>query len=172
MAHRWFIFIHPNFEYFITCFFLFNCFNLFSARDFNLELAKNMLRQSVEWRQLNRVSDILNSWTPPKVFENYFSFGQCGKDKFGCPGINNLCVLLSLAIDCCYCTKHLYVSSSLLYQVFLRSQGRMDMKGLLQSATRKHFLRYQIWLTGKANQEMRLESARCGVINTYMTFVS
>ena len=48
----------------------------------------------------------------------------------------------------------------------------MDMKGLLQSATRKDFLRYQIWLTEKANQEMRLESARCGVINTYMTFVS
>jgi len=48
----------------------------------------------------------------------------------------------------------------------------MDMKGLLQSATRKDFLRYQIWLTEKANQEMRLESARSGVINTYMTFVS
>lgn len=41
--------------------------------------------QSLEWRRLNRVNEILQTWTPPEVIEKYYSIGQTGYDKFGCP---------------------------------------------------------------------------------------
>lgn len=39
----------------------------------------------MEWRRLSRINDILETWTPPEVIEKYYSIGQCGYDKFGCP---------------------------------------------------------------------------------------
>lgn len=34
---------------------------------------------------MNRVNEILQTWTPPEVIEKYYSIGQTGYDKFGCP---------------------------------------------------------------------------------------
>ena len=56
--------------------------------------------------------------------------------------------------------------------VFLSAQGKTDMKGILQSVTKRDYMRYQIWMTEKVNGEMREESKRTGKINTYITFIS
>lgn len=43
--------------------------------------------QSLEWRRLYKVDNILNSYQPNEVLTKYFSMGPCGgTDKFGCPG--------------------------------------------------------------------------------------
>jgi hypothetical protein len=51
-------------------------------------LAKNSIpaEKSLEWRRVNEVDTILERYTPSQVFKKYFSCGQIGIDKFGCPG--------------------------------------------------------------------------------------
>lgn len=53
------------------------------ARNFDLKEAEKMFRLSYTWRQANQVDDILK-WTPPEVFEKYYSMGSSGYDKHGC----------------------------------------------------------------------------------------
>ncbi|KAI9561272.1 hypothetical protein GHT06_012228 [Daphnia sinensis] len=55
------------------------------VQDFNVARAENMLKQSLEWRRINGADDILDTYTPIEVLRNYFSMGQVGIDKFGCP---------------------------------------------------------------------------------------
>lgn len=43
-------------------------------------------RQSLEWRRVNQVDTILETFDPPEVFKKYYSLGKTGVDKFGCPG--------------------------------------------------------------------------------------
>ena len=47
----------------------------------------------------------------------------------------------------------------------------MDLKGMLQSVTKKDYLRYQVWLAEKLNGEMREENKRNGKVNTYFTLI-
>ncbi|KAK4004692.1 SEC14-like protein 2 isoform X1 [Daphnia magna] len=55
------------------------------VQDFNVTRAENMLRQSLEWRRVREADDILDTYTPIEVMRKYFSIGQVGIDKFGCP---------------------------------------------------------------------------------------
>ena len=41
--------------------------------------------QSIEWREKNRIDDILQ-WEPPEVLKLYYPVGIIGSDKDGCPG--------------------------------------------------------------------------------------
>ena len=49
----------------------------------------NYILQSLEWRRVNGVDDILEKWSPPEVLTKYYSFGTFGYDKFGSQGKNN-----------------------------------------------------------------------------------
>lgn len=53
------------------------------------------------------------------------------------------------------------------------AQGRMDMRGILQSVTRKDYMRFQMWMAEKVNKEMREESFKTGKnIKNQMTFIA
>ena len=75
------------------------------------------------------MNEILETWTPPEVLEKYFSFGRFGTDKFNCPGIkfNEIEKIMFLLIF--FLWK--------LIKVFISAQGKMDLKGVLQSVTKK-----------------------------------
>ncbi|XP_046460612.1 SEC14-like protein 2 [Daphnia pulex] len=111
------------------------------ARSYNINEAEKMLRASLAWRQINGVDDILK-WTPPEVFQKYYSLGKIGYDKFNCP-------------------------------VYVCAQGNMDLRGILQSVTKKDFMRFQAYMTEKVNKEMLDETLSNGK-NKYcqMTFVA
>ncbi|KAI9561273.1 hypothetical protein GHT06_012229 [Daphnia sinensis] len=47
--------------------------------------AEKMLRHSLEWRRLNGVDEILDTYKPSEVFLKYFPAGEVGVDKFGSP---------------------------------------------------------------------------------------
>ena len=53
-----------------------------------LNQVKNSIpaQKSLEWRRVNKVDTIFERYTPSEVIQKYFSFGQIGVDKFGCPG--------------------------------------------------------------------------------------
>lgn len=57
--------------------------------------------------------------------------------------------------------------------VFISAHGQMDLRGILQSVTKKDYMRYQMYMTEIVNQEMRDESFRTGK-NTacQMTFIA
>ncbi|XP_046633824.1 SEC14-like protein 2 [Daphnia pulicaria] len=59
--------------------------NWLIVQDFNVARAEKMLRQSLEWRRVNGVDGILQSYTPNEIIKKYFSMGQAGLDKFGSP---------------------------------------------------------------------------------------
>jgi len=42
-----------------------------------------LLRQSLEWRKLNQVDDILETFQRPEIMTKYYPMGRCGTDKFG-----------------------------------------------------------------------------------------
>ena len=46
--------------------------------------------------------------------------------------------------------------------VWFSAIGRIDMKGIMQSMTRKDYIRDMIWWTEKARHEWRLEQERTG----------
>ncbi|KAK4004691.1 SEC14-like protein 2 [Daphnia magna] len=102
--------------------------------------AEKMLRQSLEWRRLNGVDEILDTFKPSEVFQKYFPAGEVGIDKFGCP-------------------------------VFIYASGRLDMKGLLASTTKKEFNNFLIWLTEKKGHATRVTSERTGKVISKCTFI-
>lgn len=104
------------------------------ARNYKVDLADKMLRQSLEWRRLNRVNDILETWTPPEVIEKYYSIGQCGYDKFGCP-------------------------------LWISAQGPIDIRGIMQSSTKKDLTRFMIYIMEKNALNMRQNPERCATQN-------
>ncbi|XP_078520403.1 SEC14-like protein 5 [Lissotriton helveticus] len=55
------------------------------ARDFNLDKAREMLCQSLTWRKQHAVDDILQTWRPPAVLEEYYAGGWHYHDKDGRP---------------------------------------------------------------------------------------
>ena len=46
--------------------------------------------------------------------------------------------------------------------VWFSAIGRIDMKGIMQSVTRKDYVRDMIWWTEKAKHQWRLEQERTG----------
>jgi len=78
------------------------------ARNFDLKEAEKMFRLSYTWRQANQVDDILK-WTPPEVFEKYYSMGSSGYDKHGCAG--NFPVFSQLEIGIDSCRHHLRITN-------------------------------------------------------------
>lgn len=49
----------------------------------------------------------------------------------------------------------------------------MDLRGILQSVTKKDYMRYQAYMTEMVNKEMRKESLRTGKNqNCQMTFIA
>ena len=49
----------------------------------------------------------------------------------------------------------------------------MDLRGILQSVTKKDYMRYQTWMSEKVNKEMRQESLRTGKnLESQMTFIA
>ena len=61
---------------------------------------------------------------------------------------------------------------NVIFLVYVSGQGRTDMKGLIQSTTRKDFMRFQIWMSEKSNRELRLESERTGKKISLMTLIA
>lgn len=55
------------------------------ARDFNVEKALHMLKDTIQWRQDNNVDDILKEYKAPHVIQNYFPGGWHHFDKDGRP---------------------------------------------------------------------------------------
>jgi hypothetical protein len=59
------------------------------------------------------------------------------------------------------------------FAVYVCAQGQMDLRGILQSVTKKDFMRYQTYMTERINKEMREESLRTGENqNCQMTFIA
>ncbi|KAI9561274.1 hypothetical protein GHT06_012230 [Daphnia sinensis] len=56
-----------------------------SVVGFDVARAEKMLRQTLEWRRVNGVDEIFETFTPGEVLQKYNPFGQIGVDKFGCP---------------------------------------------------------------------------------------
>ncbi|XP_057372015.1 SEC14-like protein 2 [Daphnia carinata] len=52
------------------------------ARDFNIAKAETMLRKSLEWRQTNRVDEMIDESELPEVMRKYFAVGHTGVDKY------------------------------------------------------------------------------------------
>ncbi|XP_057372019.1 SEC14-like protein 2 [Daphnia carinata] len=51
------------------------------AREFDLAKSEKMLRNSMEWRQKNRVDTITEDWKAPEVLTKYCAVGHVGADK-------------------------------------------------------------------------------------------
>lgn len=56
------------------------------ARNFNVEAAENMLRESMKWRETWEVEK-LKDWEPPEILNKYYISGLTGFDKEGAPVI-------------------------------------------------------------------------------------
>ncbi|XP_057372737.1 SEC14-like protein 2 [Daphnia carinata] len=106
----------------------------------NIAHAEQMLRQTLEWRRLNGVDEILDTFKPSEVFQKYFPEGEVGVDKFGCP-------------------------------VFIHTTGRLDLRGLLSSSTKKEFKNFLIWLTEKYVRAIGVASERIGKTISKCTFI-
>ena len=50
---------------------------------FKVYFTFKLLLQSLEWRKLNQVDDILNTFERPEIMTKYYPMGRCGTDKFG-----------------------------------------------------------------------------------------
>ncbi|GFU26438.1 SEC14-like protein 2 [Nephila pilipes] len=53
------------------------------ARDYNLELAENMLRNHIAWRIANQIDSILTTYEPEEVVIKYLPLSRLGFDKDG-----------------------------------------------------------------------------------------
>ena len=56
--------------------------------------------------------------------------------------------------------------------VYISAHGRIDLKGLMQSTTRKDYMRYQIWMSELAQREMRKENQKTGRKVSSMTYIA
>ncbi|KAG8506466.1 SEC14-like protein 5 [Galemys pyrenaicus] len=55
------------------------------ARDFHLDKAREMLRQSLHWRRQHRVDVLLQTWRPPALLEEFYAGGWHYQDIDGRP---------------------------------------------------------------------------------------
>lgn len=59
------------------------------ARDFNIDKARETMRQSLTWRKQHQVDYILDTWSPPQVLQDYYAGGWHHHDK-GAPAIRGV----------------------------------------------------------------------------------
>ncbi|XP_006874960.1 PREDICTED: SEC14-like protein 5 [Chrysochloris asiatica] len=55
------------------------------ARDFHLDKARDMLRQSLSWRKQHHVDSLLQTWRPPALLEEFYAGGWHYQDIDGRP---------------------------------------------------------------------------------------
>ncbi|KAM9584246.1 SEC14-like protein 5 isoform 1-T1 [Trichechus inunguis] len=55
------------------------------ARDFHLDKARDMLRQSLSWRKQHQVDSLLQTWRPPALLEEFYAGGWHYQDIDGRP---------------------------------------------------------------------------------------
>lgn len=68
---------------------------------------------------------------------------------------------------------HTICFECLVFAVFMCANGRIDFRGLMQSVTKKDYMKYQLWINEKTNREMREEFARSGKNpGCYLTFIA
>lgn len=94
---------------------------------------------------------ILQTYEPSEVFSKYYTMSEIGTDKFGCPGT----------------LHHNQVSEHELQRAFFQpvwhsAQGRLDMLGLIHSATKKEVTRYHIWLVESMARALHVADERNG----------
>ena len=54
------------------------------ARDFHLDKAREMLRQSLSWRKQHQVDLLLQTWQPPALLEEFYAGGWHYQDIGAC----------------------------------------------------------------------------------------
>lgn len=54
------------------------------ARDFHVDKAREMLRQSLSWRRLHQVDLLLQSWRPPALLQEFYAGGWHYQDTGWC----------------------------------------------------------------------------------------
>ncbi|ENN77124.1 hypothetical protein YQE_06378, partial [Dendroctonus ponderosae] len=65
------------------------------ARNWSVEGAEKMLRQSLKWRAQWEVDAALSSWSPPEVVQRFYPYGISGVDKDGAP----VCIVTFAGLD-------------------------------------------------------------------------
>jgi hypothetical protein len=55
------------------------------ARNYNVDKAEQMLRESVQWRVVLKADTILQTYKIPEVVEKYYAFNMTGTDREGSP---------------------------------------------------------------------------------------
>ncbi|XP_045141983.1 SEC14-like protein 5 [Echinops telfairi] len=58
------------------------------ARDFHLEKARDMLRQSLSWRKQHQVDSLLQTWRPPALLEEFYAGGWHYQDTEAVLSVN------------------------------------------------------------------------------------
>ena len=112
-----------------------------------------MQLKMLEWRRVNKVDGILQTFTPPEVFTRYFSFHHISKDKMGCPR-KYLYFLFKFSI------LHLPFRFNYFSIVWISSFGRNDLKGIALSMTKKDIQLNILHLLERMAFAIRVEKAR------------
>ncbi|CAL1296152.1 unnamed protein product [Larinioides sclopetarius] len=60
-------------------------YRFLKARDFDVDAAEQMVRQSLQWRKENNVDKILTDYKLPEILQTFFKNVLFGYDKEGCP---------------------------------------------------------------------------------------
>ncbi|XP_043241243.1 SEC14-like protein 2 [Amphibalanus amphitrite] len=55
------------------------------ARNYDVDVAADMMRKSMAWRERHRVNQLLEEWQPPAVLKDFFPRGYHGMTKTGMP---------------------------------------------------------------------------------------
>ena len=108
--------------------------------------------QMLEWRTNNKVDDVLQTFTPPEVFNKYFSLAHVSKDKIGCP--RNL---ISIIIFYSFFSLNIILFLSI---VWISSFGRNDFKGIASSMSKKDIQRNIQHLLEQMALAIRAEKSR------------
>ncbi len=99
------------------------------------------------------MDEILETHHIPEVIEKYYSIGQCGFDKLGCPRTHPI----QLNVLRFNLLKYLFLFNI----VFVSQQGLIDIRGILQSTTKKEMVRFMIYLMERNAKLMRTNRLTC-----------
>lgn len=61
-----------------------NDFVFRSARNYDLNQAESMLRTSLNWKEKNKIDELVETFQTPEALTKFFPLGQIGRDKLGC----------------------------------------------------------------------------------------
>jgi len=54
------------------------------ARNYDLNQAESMLRTSLNWKEKNKIDELVETFQTPEALTKFFPLGQIGRDKLGC----------------------------------------------------------------------------------------